>query len=348
MREPLEQQEPDQSVAAHEAEPERIRWRLPLLLFVLTVCSTFYIGVTSYVGTDFPSASVQTALQQGAWLRGAGEALRWLARGWQYAVPLLAILLCHEFGHYLMARRHRVPVSLPLFIPVPVPPFGTMGAVIKMRGRIRTRDALLDIGAAGPLAGLLVAIPVTFVGLLLSTVQPIERQGAWTQEGTSLLYGLLKFLAKGPIPADHDVFLHPVAMAGWVGLFVTMINLIPYGQLDGGHVAYSLLQRLHDRYARFILWVLVALGIGTGLYWGLLLSRESRDPWQFGSGYTQGFNWFVFAFLIWALHRGTGGRHPPTDPSTLSPARRLVAIVTLALFGLLFMPVPLRIEDFSP
>jgi membrane-associated protease RseP (regulator of RpoE activity) len=231
---------------------------------------------------------------------------------------------------------------------VPLPPFGTMGAVIKMRGRIRTRDALLDIGAAGPLAGIAVAVPVTYVGLLLSPVRPLERHGAWTQEGTSLLYAALKYLAKGPIPANHDVFLHPVAMAGWVGMFVTMINLIPYGQLDGGHVAYALLQRLHDRYGRLILWVLVALGIGTGVYWGHMLARVHRDPWAFGTGYTQGFNWFVFAFLIWALHRGTGGRHPPTDPSTLSPVRRIVAVATLALFALLFMPVPLRSEGFAP
>src|SRR5262249_32170607 len=133
-------------------------------------------------------------------------------------------------------------------------------------------------------------------------------------EGTSVLYALLKWLAKGVILPSHDVYLHPVAMAGWVGLFVTMINLIPYGQLDGGHVAYALFTRTHDRFARYIPWALLALGVGTGLYWGSVLASEHRDPWSFGTGYTQGFNWFMFAALITLLHRGTGGRHPPTDP----------------------------------
>lgn len=336
----------DDCVDPPEGSFEPVRWGLPLVLFLLTVVSTFFVGVVSYVNARFPAEAVRAAVSNGAYFLAGGLILRWLGKGWVYAVPLLGILLSHELGHYLMARRHRIPASLPMFIPVPVPPFGTMGAVIKMRARIRSRDALLDIGAAGPLAGLVVAIPVTYVGLCLSPVRPVVRQGAWFQEGTSLLYGLLKYLAKGSIPDGYDVFLHPVAMAGWVGLFVTMLNLIPYGQLDGGHVAYALFQRLHDRYARLILPALVMLGVGTGLYWGTVLDREHRDPWVFGTGYTQGFNWLMFAFLIWLLHRGTGGRHPPTDPGPLSPLRRVVSILTLVLFGMLFMPVPLRLEVY--
>jgi membrane-associated protease RseP (regulator of RpoE activity) len=342
-----EQYEPEDP--GDEAEDDgRLRWRVPALLFGLTVLSTFFVGVTSYVETPYPSAAVRAAVAHGAFATGARLAVGWYLRGWIYAVPLLAILLCHEFGHYVMARRHGVPASLPMFLPVPVPPFGTLGAVIRMRGRIRTRDALLDIGAAGPLAGLAVALPVTYLGLRWSPVQPIVRHGTWTQEGTSVLYALLKWLAKGPIPAGHDVFLHPVAMAGWVGLFVTMINLVPYGQLDGGHVAYALLGRAHDRVVRYVVWALVALGIATGLYWGTVLAREHRDPWSFGTGYTQGFNWLVFALLATVLHRGTRGRHPPTDDATLSRGRAVIAAVTLGLFALLFMPVPLRVEVFPP
>ena len=273
-------------------------------------------------------------------------ALHWLASGWLYAVPLLSILLCHEFGHYWMARRHGVSASLPLFLPVPIPPFGTFGAVIRMRGRIQTRNALLDIGAAGPLAGLILAMPVTYVGLWLSPVKLIMHRGVSTEPGTSILLALLTFAAKGHIASGYDVALNPIAMAGWVGLFVTMINLVPYGQLDGGHVAYALMQSAHDRYSRHLLALLLALGVGTGLYWGRVLAHEHRDPWALGTGYTQGLNWFVFVLLIWFLHRRTRGQHPPTDPSLLSPARRVIAMVTLGFFVLLFMPVPLRVDVF--
>ena len=335
------------NVAPVEAAPSRplaepLRWRVPLLLFVLTLLSTFYIGADSRDDVAYPAAAIEALRHDHRYVAVASLALRWLASGWSYAIPLLSILLCHEFGHYLMARRHRVAATLPMFIPVPFPPFGTLGAVIKMRDRIATRDALLDIGAAGPLAGIIVAIPITFIGLRLSPVLPNPPTGEWAQEGTSVLYGLLKYVAKGTIAGDHDVLLHPMAKAGWVGMFVTMINLIPYGQLDGGHVAYALLHHVHDRVARWILAALVALGIGTGLYWGRALTAMNRDPWVFGMGYTQGFNWFVFAFLVWFMHRGTNGLHPPTDDGLLSPRRRIVAIATLALFVVLFMPVPLR------
>ncbi len=330
----------------YAGDDEPLRWGLPLTLFLLTLCSTFFVGALGREDHPYPTAAIHLAWSHRQVVLVVALLARWLSAGWSYAVPLLGILLCHEFGHYIMARRHGVSATLPMFIPVPMPPFGTLGAVIKMRGRIRTRDALLDIGAAGPLAGILVALPVTYIGLRLSPLVPIVHQGVWTQEGTSLLYALLKFLAKGVIPADHDVLLHPVANAGWVGMFVTMINLIPYGQLDGGHVAYALLERIHDRFARWVTTCLVLLGAGTGLYWGRVLASDHRDPWAFGTGYTQGFNWFIFAFLIWLMHRGTQGRHPPTDDGVLSPGRRVVAAITLALFVLLFMPVPLRVDVY--
>ena len=337
---------PPHASAEYEGDDEPIRWALPLTLFLLTLGSTFFVGALSQDDVAYPASALGAAWRHRHAVQSLAIWLRWLSSGWSYALPLLGILLCHEFGHYIMARRHHVSATLPMFIPVPMPPFGTLGAVIKMRGRIRTRDALLDIGAAGPLAGIIIALPVTYIGLRLSPIVPIVHSGAWTQEGTSILYALLKLLAKGPIPADHDVMLHPMAKAGWVGMFVTMINLIPYGQLDGGHVAYALLDRIHDRFARFVIGCLVALGLGTGLYWGRVLTHEHRDPWTFGTGYTQGFNWFMFGFLIWLMHRGTQGRHPPTDPGTLSHRRRIVAIITLALFALLFMPVPLRMDVY--
>src|SRR6185312_2298651 len=129
-------------------------------------------------------------------------------------------------------------------------PFGTMGAVIAMRGRIRSRDALLDIGASGPLAGLCVAIPVVIAGLAQSPVTPLSPHGEL--EGQCLLYLLLKRIVLGPIPAGYDVMLSPMAFAGWVGLFVTMLNLVAVAQLDGGHIAYALFGPRQDRYGRIL------------------------------------------------------------------------------------------------
>ncbi len=324
---------------------EAPRWALAGTLFALTVISTLFIGVAGYVDVPYPRRAIHVLASHGHPIRAAFEAVRWLSAGWPFALPLMSILLCHEAGHYIACRIHRVPASLPMFIPLPLPPFGTMGAVIRMRERIRSRNVLLDVGASGPLAGLAIAIPVTWLGLRLSPVRIVERHGNWSQEGTSILYEALKWLAKGSIPAGHDVFLHPVAMAGWTGLFLTMINLIPYGQLDGGHVAYSLLGRAHDRLVRVIPPALAALGVGTGIYWGRFLRSEHRDPWVIGTGYTQGLSWFVFAAFIMLMHRNSRGRHPPTDDGTLSRSRQVVAIATLLLFVVLFMPVPLRVES---
>ncbi|HEX6272108.1 MAG TPA: site-2 protease family protein, partial [Polyangiaceae bacterium] len=183
--------------------------RTNVVLFLATVISVFLAGA-------------EYALPEGArHPEGLGELFdpRFLVTGWPFAVPLLAILLTHEFGHYFAARRHGVPASLPYFIPMPfVSPFGTMGAVIGMRGRIRSRTALLDIGAAGPLAGLVVALPVLAWGIAESEVKPLPER--YTQEGQSILYWLLKLVIHGPIPDGSDMNMHATAFAGWVGLLV--------------------------------------------------------------------------------------------------------------------------------
>src|SRR5688572_16220033 len=203
---------------------------VPLLLFLATWGTVLWTGAT-------------LVLQRapGSWPE--------LLTGWVYAVPLMGILTCHELGHYIAARWHGVAASLPYFLPLyKLSPFGTLGAVITMP-HIRSRNALLDIGAAGPLAGIAVAIPVLCAGLALSPVEP-HPSTAYIQEGQSLLYWLLKRLVAGDIPEGHDVMLHPTAEAGWVGLFVTMINLLPWGQLDGGHIAYALLGPRQNQLAR--------------------------------------------------------------------------------------------------
>ena len=302
--------------------PEPTRWSVHLGLFFATVASVWHAGA-SYEASG----------------RGLEGPLDALAHGWKYAVPLLAILLCHEFGHYVAARLHGVPASLPFFIPAPfISYFGTMGAVIRMPERIRSRNALLDIGAAGPLAGLVVALPVLLVGLATS---PVDRPtGFVIQEGQSLLYVALKRAVLGPIPAGYDVSLNATAFAGWVGLFVTALNLLPIGQLDGGHIAYALFERRQNRISKIVhggllvmfllnAWWFVAPLIGTG---------ASGDLVAMGVG--NSIFWLFWFLLLLFVRRASGGDHPPTDPGALSPGRRVIAVLSLVLFVLLFMPTP--------
>ena len=175
-------------------------------------------------------------------------ATTWWFDGPYFAATLMGILLCHELGHYVTGRRRGVEVSLPYFIPVP-PQFtlGTLGAVIRMKKPISDRNALFDVGAAGPVAGLVVAIPLLVIGLSLSSLGPVKPDDMI--EGNSILYALLKYAVFGRwLPSGGvDVQLHPMAFAGWVGLLITMINLMPIGQLDGGHVARAALGQSHEK-----------------------------------------------------------------------------------------------------
>lgn len=309
-----------------DVTPRPARSMLPAVLFVLTCASVLLTGAAMVV-----RGMPQTAVE--------------LISGWVYAVPLMAILTCHEFGHYIAARIHRVPASLPLFLPLPlISPFGTLGAVIAMPERIRSRNALLDIGAAGPIAGMMVALPVLVYGLGLSPVEPQSTSG-YLQEGQSLLYWSIKRLVKGPIPDGHDVVLHPTAVAGWVGLLVTMLNLIPWGQLDGGHIAFALLGPAQNRIARGVRYaVLLCFFYNLATFVGPVLSAESQMP--IGEAIGNSWTWLVWFVLLSLLGRFMGHHHPPFEPGELSPRRRRVAIGCLALFVLLFMPTPLAI--YSP
>jgi membrane-associated protease RseP (regulator of RpoE activity) len=246
--------------------------------------------------------------------------------------------LTHEFAHYLFARHHRVNASLPHFIPMPLlTPFGTMGAVIVMRDRIKSKNALLDIGASGPIAGMVVAIPIILYGLAHSEIIQLTQSG--DQEGNSVLYWLAKRIAVGPIPVGSDVLMSPMAFAGWTGLFVTMLNLLPVGQLDGGHVAYALFgprQNTYSRRFRYALLLLVPIN--------LILHRPDLHQgfqWSaWGTAFSAASPWLGWFVILSLLERFSGGGHPPTEPGDLSPMRRVIAIGTLILFVLLFMPTP--------
>ncbi len=304
-----------------------------LVMFGLTVLSVIFAGALFAYNGPSPT--------------NLGELLQSLQSsfgpGLAFAVSLLAILLAHEFGHYLAGRYHNTYVTLPYFIPFPFSPFGTMGAFIQLKEPPRNRRVLLDIGIAGPLAGLVVAIPVLLIGLSLSRVEPIalvKGQG-FMLEGNSIIYLMAKYLVFGrwlpepvsfgglsptiywlkyfftgqPLPVGGlDVMIHPVAWAGWAGLLVTALNLIPAGQLDGGHVLYVLLGKRVQALLPFILAGLVALGFVWAGWW----------------------LWAALVFLLGRFHA-----EPLDQITTLDPVRRAIAWFGIVLFILVFIPVPL-------
>lgn len=313
--------------------------RTNLIFLILTLLSVWITG-------GFISLNILPS--------GFGPAvLALLAAGWPFALSMFAILAAHEFGHYLVGRAHGAAVSLPYFLPLPYPisPFGTMGAFINMKAPPKNRRDLLDIGIAGPLAGLIVTIPVLIIGLSLSSINPLPaatqaaNNGPVAQlEGSSILYLLTKFAVFGrllPEPASYmgmppvlywarylltssplpyggmDVNLHPVAWAGWGGLLITSMNLIPAGQLDGGHLLYVLLGRKRARALLPV--ILIALAI-LGFFWS---------------------GWWLWAGLIFLLGRAYA--EPLDQITVLDTRRKWLAALGLVVFLLVFTPVPLTL-----
>lgn len=244
----------------------------------------------------------------------------YLINGPYYSMAIMTILLSHEMGHFVMCRKYGVEATAPFFIPVPFPPFGTFGAVIKMRGYIPDKKALFDIGAAGPLAGLFFAIPAVIIGLSLSEVRavPTTEDTHYLGLGEPFLFTWLAKVVVGDVAEGLDIYLHPVAFAGWAGLFVTALNLLPIGQLDGGHIIYALFGRKSE----------LVYKIGIIAFCGIALF------------YYPG--WILFAMLLLVF----GFRHPaPLDEFTgLDARRKLLGVAMLVIFALCFTPVPLKLE----
>src|SRR2546427_4527635 len=243
-----------------------VSWHVNLILLVLTIGTTLLAGASNWAGY----ANIGTF---------TGEAF--LLGGLSFTLPLLLILGIHELGHYVVAKRYKVNASLPFFIPAPFLPLGTFGAVISMRDPMPSRKALIDIGAAGPVLGLITAIPITILGMLLWGATP--HPASANSGGTLLidlppLYRVLSYF----IPIPQDTVIHPTAFAGWVGLFVTALNLLPAGQLDGGHVARAVL----GENGKFVSYGALLLMLGLSLFY-------------------QG--WLIIAIFILLL----GARHPP-------------------------------------
>jgi len=300
-------------------KPRPLNPRVNLVLFVLTVLSTLFAG-SIYA----PSEALQAAVRDsGDIFAAVFSRPAFLLEGLPYALTLLAILGIHEMGHYVLGRVHKADVTLPYFIPMPISIIGTMGAVILLRSPIKNRRQLFDIGVAGPLAGLAVAIPLMIVGLATSPVEFIPRPIPGAQEGNSILYLLLKLVVHGRVlpGGGFDVILNAIAFPAWIGLFITSLNLLPIGSLDGGHVTYALFGQRQWRIARAA-WLLMLIGGGF-----LLLTTDL------------GLN----IWLLWAiLTQVFGLMHPPPldDITPLDPKRRALGFFTMLLFVLLIVPIP--------
>ena len=278
-----------------------------VVLFVLTLLSVVFIGSMNEGGQPLNNPTD-------------------LVLGLPFAGTLLGILTAHELSHYFVGRRYGSPVSLPYFIPLPLNILGTMGAVITQKGPMRSRKALFDIGIAGPIGGLIVAIPLLFLGLFLSEVQPLPQNQAYFLEGNSLLYFLAKFIVFGrPLPSGGvDVMLHPVAFAAWAGLMVTALNLFPVGQFDGGHVTYAMFGKAA--------WTIARVFVGMMITWGIVLNLRGNEA---------GWTWAVWGLLGMLM----GPKHPaPLDNLTpLDATRRWIGWGMILLFILILVPVPLTI-----
>ncbi len=292
--------------------PYRPRWWVHGLLFLVTLCTATFMGAIFY-------GWVPASLSRLGWLQLVLHPT-FVAEGLKFAGPLLAILLAHEMGHYVAARRHGLLTTPPFFIPMPIPlPFspGTMGAVMRIKQPIWTRAQLLDIGAWGPISGFVVTVPVLLIGLANSQVREFAGAGPLVYFAEPILF---KLAARGlffpGLSGTEDIYLHPMAWAAWWGMLVTALNMLPFFQLDGGHVSYALFGPRHRRWARPLLAVLVVLAA----FWP---------------------GWALWAAILVLV----GPEHPriPDEGTPLDPRRRAIGWLALAIFVLCFTPAPIQL-----
>lgn len=262
-------------------------------------------------------ATFFTTLMAGALLNGV---IPWeepgrIYLGLPFSLTLLLILMTHELSHYYMSRKHHVQASLPYFIPAPSI-IGTFGAIIKMKPPIPDRRSLIDIGASGPIGGFIIAVIACVVGLSWSEVMPTGELEHGIAFGSSILFSLISKIVINADPEKFDILLHPVAFAGWIGLLVTSLNLLPIGQLDGGHIVYALFGERHTTIAKITLPVLIIMGI---TFWP---------------------GWIIWAVLMIIM----GYRHPPVvyPHIQLDRGRKYIGWVSFVIFVLTFTPAPVQ------
>jgi membrane-associated protease RseP (regulator of RpoE activity) len=283
----------------HAAKQSRLRAVLvPIILFLATVFTTLLIGSLNRGGNPFTN-------------------VRDFVLGIPFSFSLLVILTGHELGHYFTARKHKVKVTLPFFLPIPHPLIGTMGAFIRIKSVLPNKKALIRIGLMGPLVGFILAIPIAIIGIKLSkTVDTAQMNDAF-RLGSSVLFQFIYKIFHPNLPAGHDIILHPMAFAGWLGFFVTAINLVPIGQLDGGHIAYAIFGR-HRKYVMIGVIVIMAL---LGLVWP---------------------GWYFWILLILAF----GLKHPKAQDeiTPLTKKDKILGLVALVILILAFIPNPFIIK----
>jgi len=284
----------DEKGSFRQKKPKKeIPW-LNIILFLLTLITTTFAG-TLFSGKD-------------------PFIVKNLPSGLPFSLSLLTILLFHESGHYLLSKKHNVEASLPYFIPAPSF-IGTFGAIIKMKSNINSKNALIDIGTAGPLSGFIVSIPFLVYGIAKSKLIQTMPAGS-IKLGDFLLIKILIKLIWGNLPENMDLMLHPVAFAGWLGCFVTAMNLFPVGQLDGGHICYAFFPKKSAIISKFFIFILFLLGF---------------LAWE---------GWFIWAFLLIML----GTKHPPVydENERITPFRMILGLIALIVFILTFIPAPFQ------
>jgi hypothetical protein len=277
--------------------PPESNWIINLVLFLVT------IGTTLLAGSFYGAETIEEAMQ--------------LWRGWPFSLSILLILGAHELGHYFAARYHKLPVTLPYFIPF-ITVMGTMGAFIRLKAPVKNKRALLDVGASGPLAGLIFAVPIFLYGLATSEIAPLPLE-PFPYEGNSIAYILAKLIVFGRMlpSGGEDVYLNQVAWAGWIGLLVTGLNLMPLGQLDGGHISYVLFGKRAQQFFWPVIIMLASLMLITQTY---TLSL-----------------WLVLLFFLGRVHA-----QPLDDVTPLDSRRRAIAIISLIIFFIVFVPTPFQ------
>ncbi len=286
---------------------------LPAALFAATLGTTLWVGGVLGIAARSPDlfGEAGAELSRFEWIG------TWIRHGIPYSFSLLAILLCHEMGHWLTARAYRVDASLPYFLPMPFTMVGTLGAFIRIRSPFPNRQALMDVGLAGPFAGFLVCIPVLAVGIAASEAGPAAAGGI--QFGEPLAFRFFAWMFGPVVPEGQLLYLSPMGLAGWFGLLLTAINLLPMGQLDGGHALYALLQGRAQRVSRVVHLMMFPLAL-----W---------SP-----------TWLVWGVLCFVL--GARRSHPPTldDASPLGSGRTLMAWAGFATLVVCFTPEPIVMD----